>query len=151
MAGRYRIFQQEGITMEKIRIHTEDAPAAVGPYSQAIRVGDFIFTAGQVALDPATGEITGHDVSGQTEQVLANLQAVLGAAGSGLEHVVKTTVFLQSMGDFAAMNAVYARYFPEPFPSRSTVEVGALPKGGLVEIECIALIPLKGGRSGDAY
>lgn len=125
--------------MEKNRIHTDKAPAAVGPYSQAIRVGEFIFTAGQVALDPATGEMVGHDVAEQTEQVLKNLSAVLAAAGSSLDKVIKTTVFLQSMGDFAAMNAVYARHFPEPFPSRSTVEVGALPKGGLVEIECIAL------------
>jgi 2-iminobutanoate/2-iminopropanoate deaminase len=127
--------------MEKKRVHTEHAPAAVGPYSQAIRIGEFVFTAGQVALDPASGEMVGSDVAAQTEQVMSNLRAVLAAAGSGLEHVIKTTVFLQSMGDFAAMNAVYARHFPEPFPARSTVEVGALPKGGLVEIECIALVP----------
>lgn len=124
--------------MEKKRVHTNDAPAAVGPYSQAIRIGDFVFTAGQVALDPAGGEMVGNDVAAQTEQVMSNLGAVLAAAGSDLSRVIKTTVFLQSMGDFAAMNAVYARYFPEPFPARSTVEVGALPKGGLVEIECIA-------------
>lgn len=137
--------------MEKKRIHTNDAPAAVGPYSQAIRAGDYIFTAGQVALDPVDGTIVGQDVSEQTEQVLRNLKAVLAAAGSDLEHVVKTTVFLQSMNDFTAMNAVYARHFPEPFPSRSTVEVSALPKSALVEIECIAVVPLKGGRSGDSY
>lgn len=130
--------------MDKQRIHTHDAPAAVGPYSQAIRVGDHVFTAGQVALDPTSGELVGHDVATQTEQVLSNLRAVLAAAGAGLEHVIKTTVFLQSMGDFAAMNAVYAQHFPEPFPARSTVEVGALPKGGLVEIECIALAPPAG-------
>ena len=124
--------------MEKKRVHTNDAPAAVGPYSQAIRIGDFVFTAGQVALDPASGEMVGNDVAAQTEQVMSNLGAVLAAAGSDLSRVIKTTVFLQSMGDFAAMNAVYARYFPEPFPARSTVEVGALPKGGLVEIESIA-------------
>ncbi len=124
--------------MEKNRVHTNDAPAAVGPYSQAIRIGDFVFTAGQVALDPTSGEMVGSDVAAQTEQVMSNLRAVLVAAGSDLSHVIKTTVFLQSMGDFAAMNAVYARHFPEPFPARSTVEVGALPKGGLVEIECIA-------------
>jgi 2-iminobutanoate/2-iminopropanoate deaminase len=126
--------------MNKTRIHTEEAPAAVGPYSQAIRIGEFVFTAGQVALDPATGEIVGDDVAAQTEQVMHNLKSVLAASGSSLEQVIKTTVFLQSMGDFAAMNAVYARHFPEPFPARSTVEVGALPKGGLVEIECIALV-----------
>ena len=127
--------------MDKKRIHTNDAPAAVGPYSQAIRVGDHIFTAGQVALDPTSGELVGDDVATQTEQVLSNLRAVLAAAGTASAYVVKTTVFLKSMGDFAAMNAVYARHFPEPFPARSTVEVGALPKGGLVEIECIALAP----------
>ncbi|MEZ4538615.1 MAG: RidA family protein [Chloroflexota bacterium] len=127
--------------MDKKRIHTDEAPAAVGPYSQAIRVGDHIFTAGQVALNPTSGELVGDDVATQTEQVMSNLRAVLAAAGAGLEHVIKTTVFLQSMGDFAAMNAVYAQHFPEPFPARSTVEVGALPKGGLVEIECIALAP----------
>ena len=126
--------------MEKKRIHTNNAPAAVGPYSQAIRVGDYVFTAGQVALDPTTGELVGADVATQTEQVMSNLRAVLAAAGSGLGQVIKPTVFLQSMGDFAAMNAVYARHFPEPFPARSTVEVGALPKGGLVEIECVALV-----------
>ena len=125
--------------MNKERIHTDHAPAAVGPYSQAIRIGEFIFTARQVALDPASGELVGSDVAAQTEQVISNLRAVLAAAGSGLERVIKTTVFLQSMSDFAAMNAVYARQFPEPFPARSTVEVGGLPKGGLVEIECVAL------------
>ena len=126
--------------MEKNRIHTNEAPAAVGPYSQAIAIGDLVFTAGQVALDPTGGELVGTDVAAQTEQVISNLRAVLAAAGSDLAHVVKTTVFLKSMGDFAAMNAVYARHFPEPFPARSTVEVGALPKGGLVEIECVALL-----------
>ena len=129
--------------MEKQRIHSSDAPAAVGPYSQAVRVGEFVFTAGQVALDPVSGELVGDDVAAQTEQVMRNLRAVLAAAGTDLAHVVKTTVFLKSMGDFAAMNAVYARHFPEPFPARSTVEVGALPKGGLVEIECVALINQK--------
>lgn len=137
--------------MKKHRIHSADAPAAVGPYSQAIRVGDFLFTAGQVALDAAGGELVGADVASQTEQVMRNLRAVLAAAGTDLAHVVKTTVFLQSMSDFAAMNAVYARHFPEPYPARSTVEVGALPKGGLVEIECIAFVPPSGGRDSDAY
>ncbi len=126
--------------MNKQRIHTNDAPAAVGPYSQAIRVGNTLFTAGQVALDPTTGELVGSDVATQTEQVLRNLRAVLAAAGADFAQVIKTTVFLQSMSDFAAMNAVYARHFPEPFPARSTVEVGALPKGGLVEIECVAML-----------
>ena len=127
--------------MEKERIQTENAPAAVGPYSQAIRAGNLIFTAGQVALDPASGELVGRDVAAQTEQVVKNLKAVLAAAGSGFDQVLKTTVFLQNMADFAAMNAVYGRHFPEPFPARSTVEVGALPKGALVEIEVIAFAP----------
>ena len=129
--------------MEKQRIHSNDAPAAVGPYSQAVRVGNFLFTAPQGALHPPGGELVGDAVAAQTEQVMRNLRAVLAAAGPDLAHVAKTTVFLKSMGDFAAMNAVYARHFPEPFPARSTVEVGALPKGGLVEIECIALINQK--------
>jgi len=137
--------------MEKQRIHTAGAPAAVGPYSQAVRAGDYLFTAGQAALDPASGEIVGSDAAAQTEQVLRNLKAVLAAAGTDFGHVVKTSVFLQSMTDFAAMNAVYARHFPEPFPARTTVEVGALPKGGLVEIECVAIIPARGGRGGDIY
>ena len=127
--------------MEKKRIQTENAPAAVGPYSQAIRAGNLIFTAGQVALDPASGELVCRDVAAQTEQVVKNLKAVLAAAGSGLDQVLKTTVFLQNMADFAAMNAVYGRHFPEPYPARSTVEVGALPKGALVEIEVIAFAP----------
>ena len=127
--------------MEKKRIQTENAPAAVGPYSQAIRAGNLIFTAGQVALDPASGELVGRDVAAQTEQVVKNLKAVLAAAGSGFDQVLKTTVFLQNMADFAAMNAVYGRHFPEPYPARSTVEVGALPKGALVEIEVIAFAP----------
>ena len=119
-------------------ISTGKAPKAIGPYSQAIRTENLVFTAGQVGLDPATMEIVEGGIEAQTRQVLTNLRNVLEAADSGLNFVIKTTVFLQSMGDFAAMNAVYARYFPEPFPARSTVEVGALPKGGLVEIECIA-------------
>ena len=126
--------------MEKQRIHTDQVPPAIGPYSQAIRVGDFVFTAGQTALSPA-GEMVGDDVATQTEQVLNNLRAVLEAAGTDMAHVVKTLVFLQTMDDFAAMNAVYARHFSEPFPARSTVAAAALPKGGLVEIECVAVMP----------
>lgn len=126
--------------MEKQRIHTDQVPPAIGPYSQAILVGDFVFTAGQTALSPA-GEMVGDDVATQTEQVLNNLRAVLEAAGTDMAHVVKTLVFLQTMDDFAAMNAVYARHFSEPFPARSTVAAAALPKGGLVEIECVAVMP----------
>jgi 2-iminobutanoate/2-iminopropanoate deaminase len=126
--------------MQRIQISTNQAPAAIGPYSQAIRSGQFIFTAGQVALDPASGEIVGADVQAQTHRALQNLQAVLTSAGSSLANVVKTTVFLSSMSDFQAMNAVYATYFGQPAPARSTVAVAELPRKALVEIECIAII-----------
>lgn len=122
-------------------ISTKQAPAAVGPYSQAVVVGDFIFTAGQIALVPGTGKISATDISGQTKQVLANLHAILNAAGTDLQHVVKTTVFLQDMKDFAAMNEVYGQQFGQNPPARSTVEVAGLPLNVLVEIEAIALIP----------
>lgn len=127
-------------TMRHI-ITTEKAPAAIGPYAQANRVGDLVFTSGQIPLDPLTGEVVGTGVAEQAEQVLKNLAAVLEAAGSSLSAVVKTTVFLQDMADFARMNEVYARYFTgEALPSRSAVAVRALPKGVLVEIEAIALM-----------
>ncbi|HEY4389672.1 MAG TPA: RidA family protein [Ktedonobacteraceae bacterium] len=128
--------------MEKTQIATSQAPAAIGPYSQAIRVGQFIYTSGQVALDPTTGEMVGSDVQTQTHRVFQNLQAVLASAGSSLQQVVKTTVFLASMNDFQAMNAVYASYFGngEITPARSTVAVAELPKKALVEIECVALV-----------
>lgn len=121
-------------------VSTEKAPKAIGPYSQAIRIADLVFTAGQVGLDPASMEIVEGGIETQTSQVLTNLKHVLEAADSGLNFVVKTTVFLQDMNDFAAMNAIYARFFPENPPARSTVAVAALPKGALVEIECVALV-----------
>lgn len=121
-------------------VHTDKAPAAVGPYSQAIRLGNMIFSAGQVALDPAQGVLIGSDVQAQTEQVFKNLQAVLAAAGSDLSKVVKTTVFLTTMDHFAAMNEVYGRHFPENPPARSTVAVCGLPKAALVEIEVVAYV-----------
>jgi 2-iminobutanoate/2-iminopropanoate deaminase len=127
--------------MSKSVISTTGAPAAIGPYSQAVRVGEFVFTSGQVALDPATGAIVEGGIEPQTERVIENLRAVLAAAGLDFSHVIKTTVFLKDMGDFAAMNAIYARAFaPEGVvpPARSTVEVARLPKDALVEIECIA-------------
>ena len=120
-------------------IQTDQAPKAIGPYSQAQRVGDFIFTAGQVGLDPQSGQIVEGGIQGQTRQVMNNLSAVLEAAGSSLANVVKTTVFLQDLGEFALMNTVYAEFFPETRPARSTVQVAALPRGALVEIECIAV------------
>ena len=126
-------------------VSTEKAPKAIGPYSQAVRIENLVYTAGQIALDPVRMELVEGDVSAQTHQVFANLKAVLEAAGSGLNYVIKTTVFLKDMADFAAMNAVYADYFPENPPARSTVAVAGLPKGGLVEIEVVALLaPVRG-------
>jgi 2-iminobutanoate/2-iminopropanoate deaminase len=126
---------------DKQAVSTTSAPAAIGPYSQAVRIGDFLYTSGQVALDPATGALVEGGIEGQTTRVLENLAAVLKAADTDLENVVKTTVFLKNMGDFASMNAIYAKYFaPDGViaPARSTVEVARLPKDALVEIEVIA-------------
>jgi|SRR5687768_12047630 2-iminobutanoate/2-iminopropanoate deaminase len=126
-------------------VSTEKAPKAIGPYSQAIRTENLLFTAGQVGLDPNTMELVEGGIEAQTRQVLTNLKHVLETADSGLNFVVKTTVFLQNLGDFAQMNSVYAEFFPENPPARSTVQVAALPKGALVEIECIALLkPIQG-------
>ena len=119
-------------------IHSEHAPAAIGPYSQAVAVNGLVYTSGQIALNPKTGTLEGTGVEAQTEQAVQNLKAVLEAAGSGLQNVVKTTCFLQRMSDFAAFNAVYEKYFPGK-PARSCVEVAALPKGALVEIEAVAV------------
>jgi 2-iminobutanoate/2-iminopropanoate deaminase len=120
-------------------IATDQAPQAIGPYSQAIRAQGLIFTSGQIALDPATAQIVAGDVSAQTDRVLKNLAAILQASDSGLEKVLRCTVFLKNIGDFAAMNEVYGRYFKEAPPARSTVEVARLPKDVLVEIDVIAL------------
>lgn len=120
-------------------IHTENAPAAIGPYSQAVEMNGMVFSSGQIPIDPATGEIVGGGVQEQAHQVLKNVQAVLAAAGTDLTHVVKTTVFLNSITDFNAMNEVYAQYFCEPYPARSAVAVKDLPKGALVEIEVVAV------------
>ncbi len=124
--------------MNRQAISTTSAPAAVGPYSQAIVAGDLVFCAGQGAIDPATQELLLGPVEAETERTLRNLGAVLDAAGVGFADVVKTTVFLVDMADFAAMNAVYATFFPDPPPARTTVQVAALPKGFKVEIEAIA-------------
>ncbi|MBE2219930.1 MAG: RidA family protein [Anaerolineae bacterium] len=126
--------------MSKKIISTKDAPGAVGPYSQAVVTGNMVFTAGQIALDPATGKLLADDITIQTEQVLKNLTAVLTAAGSSLENVVKCTVFLKDMGEFAAMNAVYGKFFSENPPARSAVQAAALPLGARVEIEAIAFV-----------
>lgn len=127
--------------MEPIQIVTQHAPAAIGPYSQAVRCGQLLFTAGQLARDPSTGEIVGSDIQTQTHRVLQNLQAVLSAAGTSLGKVVKTTVFLATMSDYLAMNDVYASYFSSGIrPARSTMAAAELPRQALIEIECIALI-----------
>jgi 2-iminobutanoate/2-iminopropanoate deaminase len=119
-------------------ISTPNAPAAIGPYNQAIKTGTFVFVSGQLGLDPQSGTLVADDVSEQTRQALTNLRNILQASGADLNNIVKTTVFLVDMADFAAMNAVYATFFGEKFPARSTIAVVALPKNGLVEIECIA-------------
>ncbi|HEY3296195.1 MAG TPA: RidA family protein [bacterium] len=122
-------------------VSTTQAPQAIGPYSQAVRfAGSIVSTSGQIPLDPATGQVVGATTAEQTEQVLKNLSAVLEAGGASLASVIKTTVFLKNMGDFAEMNAVYGRYFPKDPPARSAVEVARLPKDVLVEIECLALV-----------
>ena len=120
-------------------IATPHAPQAIGPYSQAIRGNGLVFVSGQIPLNPATGQVVAGGVAEQTERVLANLEAVLKAAGSALDQVVRTTVYLQDMGEFAAMNEVYARFFPREAPARATVEVARLPKDVRVEIDAIAL------------
>ena len=119
-------------------IQTDKAPAAIGPYSQAIEVNGFVFASGQIPIDPATGQFAEGDIQAQTRQSLLNAQAILQAAGTDLSHVVKTTVFLSDMANFAAMNEVYAQFFQPPFPARSAVAVRDLPKGALVEVEVVA-------------
>ena len=126
--------------MSRQAISTGGAPAAIGPYSQAIRSGDMVFCSGQLGLEPVSGELV-DGVDAQAERALRNLQSVLDAAGLGFDDVVKTSIFLVDIGDFAAVNAVYARFMPDPPPARSTVQVAALPKGGLVEIDAIARRP----------
>ena len=121
-------------------VHTENAPAAIGPYSQAVVAGNFVFTAGQIAIDPATGQIVQGDVTAQTERVMRNLAAVLENAGASWSDVVKTTVYLQDMADFPRVNEVYGRVMGEARPARSTVQVAGLPRGVLVEIDVIAIV-----------
>jgi 2-iminobutanoate/2-iminopropanoate deaminase len=137
------LFASAGLAQEKKAgrevVLTKDAPPPVGPYSQAIKAGGFVFTAGQVAIDPATGKLIEGDIKAQTERVLKNLSTVLAGAGSGMDRVVKTTVFLRNIADFPAMNEVYAKYFPAAAPARSTVGVAGLARDALVEIEVVAL------------
>ena len=125
--------------MHKDEVHTAEAPQAIGPYSQAIKAGGMVYCSGQIPLDPATMAVMEGTVGEQTRRVMANLQAVLVAAGSSLEEVVKTTVFLRDMNDFAEMNGVYGEFFKDRPPARSTVQVARLPKDVAVEIDCIAL------------
>jgi 2-iminobutanoate/2-iminopropanoate deaminase len=124
---------------DMIKVCTDKAPAAIGPYSQAIKCGNMVYTSGQIAIDPAVGDIVAKDIAGQAEQVMKNLCQVLRAAGSSPELVVKTTCFLANIGDFAAFNEIYGKYFTEK-PARSCVAVAALPKGALVEVEAVALL-----------
>ena len=126
--------------MEKQVILSKKAPKAIGPYSVAIRTGSLVFTSGQLGLDPATGDLVHGEIEAETRQSLTNISNVLKDSGSGMDAIVKTTVFLRDMGDFPKMNAVYAEFFPENPPARSTVQVASLPKNGAVEIEAIALV-----------
>jgi len=126
--------------MDKKVISSDKAPKAIGPYSVAIRTGDLVFTSGQLGLDPATGSLVPGGIEAETRQALTNLRHVLADAGSGLERVVKTIVFLKDMADFAKMNAVYAEFFTENPPARSTIQAASLPKGGTVEIEAVAIL-----------
>jgi 2-iminobutanoate/2-iminopropanoate deaminase len=121
-------------------VSTQDAPGAIGPYSQAIKTNGMVFCSGQIPIDPSTGEFAAWDVAGQTEQVIKNLDAVLKASGTSLENVVKTTVFLADMNDFTAMNEVYSRFFDQNKPARATVQAARLPRDAKVEIDCIATV-----------
>lgn len=125
--------------MKRDTIQTDQAPAAIGPYSQAVKAGDLVFVSGQIPLNPATGEMVAGDIRDQTRQCLMNIQAVLEAAGSGLEKIVKTTVFIARMEDFPLVNESYGKFFPDAPPARACVEVSALPKGAQVEVEAIAV------------
>jgi 2-iminobutanoate/2-iminopropanoate deaminase len=136
--------------MKKI-VSTTEAPSAVGPYSQAVRIGPMLFTAGQIPLDPKSGQIISEDIGEQTKRVLENLTAVLKAEGMNFSNIVKTTVFMTNLGDFQTMNEVYAGYFLDAPPARSTVQVSALPKGAQVEIEVVAVATKAGGTSIDTW
>ena len=121
-------------------IHTEKAPAAIGPYSQAVKAGSTIYVSGQIPIDPATGEFAGTQIQAQTRQSLTNIKNILAAAGTDMSSIVKTTVLLADIKDFAAMNEVYAEFFSAPYPARAAFQVAALPKGALVEIEAVAVL-----------
>jgi 2-iminobutanoate/2-iminopropanoate deaminase len=137
----FLINNSKGVTMNKEIVYTDKAPGVVGPYSQAVKAGNFLFTAGQIALEPGTGKMLNGDVQTETERVLENLKAVLEAAGTSFDYAVKSTVLLADMADFGAMNEVYGRYLPHQPPARTTYQAGGLPLGAKVEIELIAIIP----------
>lgn len=124
--------------MPKKQVQTENAPAAIGPYSQAVKVGKWIFTAGQIPIEPKSGNLVSGHIKDKTRQVMENIKAILEASGAKMDDVVKTTIFLANLQDFTAVNEVYGEYFTEPFPARSTVQVAALPKGVSVEIDAVA-------------
>lgn len=132
----------------KKAIATKKAPAAIGPYSQAIQAGQVFFCAGQIHIDPNTGALVTGDISKMTKRVMDNLKAVLEEAGAGMEHVVKTTVYMTDLADFPKMNETYATYFKEPYPARATVQVAALPKGARIEIEAMAVVPVEYNHCG---
>ncbi len=132
---------EKKLSTQHSALSTKNAPSAIGPYSQAVRVGNFVFTSGQIPIDPATGNIVDGGIKEQTHRSLLNIQAILAEAGLTMDNVLKTTVFLADMGDFAEMNAVYAEFFSEPYPARSAVAVKSLPKGALVEIEVVSSNP----------
>jgi 2-iminobutanoate/2-iminopropanoate deaminase len=143
---KFEIQKVEDMMMKRDVLIADDAPVAIGPYSLGIRSGDMVFVSGTLGVDPGTGEMVSGGIAAETRQVLTNLAKILKAGGSSLRHVVKTTVFMQNMGEFAEMNAVYAEFFTNDPPARSTVQVAALPKGAAVEIEAIAVV---GGYLGD--
>jgi len=124
----------------KNAVTSRDAPAAIGPYSQAVRAGDLLFLSGQIPLDPTTGAMVGGDIAAQTERVMTNLGAVLAAAGCGFGDVVRSTIYVVDLADYSKINEVYGRFFAEPYPARSTVQVSALPRGARVEVEAIAVL-----------
>jgi 2-iminobutanoate/2-iminopropanoate deaminase len=132
----YVVSKEAAMTIE--RIATDQAPAAIGPYSQGVRAGDFIFFSGQIPLDPETGEVVSGGIEAQARQVMSNMQAVLGAAGLAFDRVVKTTIYLTDLNDFGTVNEIYGRYFRDTAPARATVQVAALPKGAGIEIEWVA-------------
>jgi 2-iminobutanoate/2-iminopropanoate deaminase len=125
----------------KTAVTSTDAPAAIGPYSQGVRAGEFLFLSGQIPLDPATGAMVAGDIAAQIERVMANLGAVLAAAGCGFDDVVRSTIYVVDMADYAKINEIYGRFFAAPYPARSTVQVSALPRGARVELDAIAVVP----------